>query len=536
MDEPTVLRTTKIGGGFVKEDVMTYLDELNSKIVGLEEELKAAKSSPAVDPQEIKNYKSQIENLQEKLNTSNNALRAAKKENEDLQKTISLLKNSQNNAQSAANNQALEAAKKEIDNLKNQLKAAEQKNGAGNQQNAALENAKKEIENLKNQLKAAEQKAIANPAAKAANDAELAKVKQELARITSELTIKVKDLDNKNRELSDKDSKIAELTKAKEAADAKIKELDDEITDMKENGTGMIPSSFDMGALFTEAQKTANKITIEAQKNADRVSREAKENAEKIVADAKIEAERTIANATTTAETALKEANDQSKQAVDKANKDAKALIDDANLKAKNTVDTANSHADKVNEMTDTIREMILNEISSVNTKFEDISSVLKRLSTQATERMDEAQLIIGEARTTLGSKENDKIKKIDAPVAKFEPISASEINVKEVVASASSNAEKKEEKTNKDPFASISDKAFVEKSFGGSKPNNTFNNNNSINNSSNNIANNNSKSASAPIQNKQNNPVQKKSSIFNSDMAELLKAVEEEASKSQED
>ena len=82
---PTVLRETKIGQkGFIKEDVITYLDELNSKIVALEDELKASKeSSSSADPEEITKYKNQVENLQEKLNTSNNALRAAKKENEE---------------------------------------------------------------------------------------------------------------------------------------------------------------------------------------------------------------------------------------------------------------------------------------------------------------------------------------------------------------------------------------------------------------------------------------------------------------------
>ncbi|MBR1591671.1 MAG: hypothetical protein IJ666_01490 [Ruminococcus sp.] len=38
--EVGVLRTTKIGGGFVKEDVLTYLDALNSKISILESEIK----------------------------------------------------------------------------------------------------------------------------------------------------------------------------------------------------------------------------------------------------------------------------------------------------------------------------------------------------------------------------------------------------------------------------------------------------------------------------------------------------------------
>ncbi|MBO5383779.1 MAG: hypothetical protein J6A30_05710, partial [Ruminococcus sp.] len=141
MDEPTVLRTTKIGGGFVKEDVMTYLDELNSKIVSLEDELKKAQETGPADPQELVKYRNQVDSLQEKLNTSNNALRAAKKELDDAkkqheadQKLIAQLKaggagaaaavNAQANAQSAA---ALEAAKKEIDNLRNQLKNTAQK-------------------------------------------------------------------------------------------------------------------------------------------------------------------------------------------------------------------------------------------------------------------------------------------------------------------------------------------------------------------------------------------------------------------------
>ncbi len=38
MNEIPVLRTTKIGGGFVKEDVIQYLDKLNSIISALQEE------------------------------------------------------------------------------------------------------------------------------------------------------------------------------------------------------------------------------------------------------------------------------------------------------------------------------------------------------------------------------------------------------------------------------------------------------------------------------------------------------------------
>ena len=208
MDEPTVLRETKIGQkGFMKEDVMAYLDELNSKIVSLEDELKKAKETgPATDPQELIKTRNQMENLQEKLNNSNNALRAAKKENEELkkrieddQKLINQLKAggpgasaaaAQANAQTAA---ALEAAKKEIDSLRNQLKAAETKAAAGGgnaaqanaQSAAALEAAKKEIDNLRSQLKAAEANA-AKGGAPAVNPNDNAKYEQYKEIITKE--------------------------------------------------------------------------------------------------------------------------------------------------------------------------------------------------------------------------------------------------------------------------------------------------------------------------------------------------------------
>lgn len=43
--EVGVLRTTKIGKGFVKEDVLAYLDALNSKISRLETEIKKSQNN-----------------------------------------------------------------------------------------------------------------------------------------------------------------------------------------------------------------------------------------------------------------------------------------------------------------------------------------------------------------------------------------------------------------------------------------------------------------------------------------------------------
>jgi len=478
---PTVLRETKIGQkGFIKEDVITYLDELNSKIVALEEDNKALKEKGGqADPEEINKYKTQIENLQEKLNTSNNALRAAKKENEELQNTINQLKAQGGGQQAAA---ALEAAKKEIDTLKEKLKAAELKAAAGAanpqanaQTTAALEAAKKEIEDLRNRLKAAEQKAASAGAAPAggAADAELAKAKQEIIKISDELTAKTKEIAELTGKLEAKTKEAAEKT-------AEISKLNDEIVDLKENAA----PTFDMGALFTEAQKNVTQIQNKAKKDAEAVTKEANDKAAQVIKDANIEAEKAVANANVAAEACIKEANEQ----------------------ARNTVNEANAHADKVNAMSKTVREMLLTEIESINSKFTDIASVLNNLTGQCSGRMNEAQNIIGEARKAVDTQKNDGVvKRSDPPRAEFKPSKAPRGDISELPSAKVNEAK--------------SDDAGINKNN-----NNNFNNNNKPAQQNNQPA----------AQNQQNKPAQggNKSANFNFDMAELLKAAEEEAAK----
>lgn len=468
MQEPTVLRETKIGQkGFIKEDVMQYLDELNSKIINLETELEKAQNTGPADPQEIVKYRNQVDNLQEKLNASNNALRAAKaeleaakKQHEQDQALINQLKAGKGGAapaaQGGANPAELNAAKAEIERLKGYIKTTEEKLAAAQ--------------------KAAEQKPAAAPAQvapaadTAAKDAEIAKVKGEIAKITGELSAKEGELTAKVREITEKDTKISQLTKEIEDTkaaiakkDGEISKLNDEINDLKENAEsgGVIPASFDMGALFTEAQKTANKITIEAKHAADKMTKEASEQAEKIVSDANIEAEKTISNANATAEACIKEANEQ----------------------AKLTVMEANVHADKVNEMSSTVRTLLRNEIEGVNSKLNDITSLMNRLSSQTTDRMNEAQIVIEEARKTIGADNAADVKKASAPSATFEP--------KKVAPVAAAKVDDKPEYT--------------------------------------------APAQAAPKTYAQPEKPAKKAANFNFDMSELLKAAEEEAAKGSE-
>jgi hypothetical protein len=137
---------------------------------------------------------------------------------------------------------------------------------------------------------------------------------------------------------------------------------------------------------------------------------------------------------------------------------------------------------------------------------------------------MSEAKLIIGEARKAVDDDETKKVvKKGEPPAATFKPADAPKADMKNVPSAA---AEKEAPKSS-DPFANISSP----QSF------NAANRNNNNNNNSNNANNNNSKPAqnnnaqAAADQAKQQNA--KKN--FNFDMAELLKAAEEEAAKDTE-
>ena len=64
MEQPIVLRETKMGQkGFVREDVLMYLDELNTKITDLTKELEESSGKKPADSQEIIKYRNQIDNI-----------------------------------------------------------------------------------------------------------------------------------------------------------------------------------------------------------------------------------------------------------------------------------------------------------------------------------------------------------------------------------------------------------------------------------------------------------------------------------------
>lgn len=496
MEQPNILRETKgMQKGYVKEDVLMYLDELNSRNEELKKQLQEMSGQQPADSQELIKYRNQIDNLQEKLNASNNALRVAKKENEELQQQIEKLKAGGATGAGAAavdsqTKAALEAAKKEIDTLRNQLKAANDKAAApaaNNNVQAAVEAAKKEIETLKNQLKAANDKAAEAEKKAAGNNsnsaAELAKANQEVAKVSAELKSKSAELDTAKKNAAELDKKIQQLTKdAEEAAkkDEEIAKLNDEITELK--ATANNPAAL-MGSLFAEAQKTVTQLKLQAEQEANQTTKEADEKAAAVIREANATAEKTIREANAIAEKTVNEANNQ----------------------AKLTVNDANSKAGKINEMSATVRSMLLNEINSVNNKFNDITNAISKLTNQAADRMTEAQTIIGEAKKAVEPNSENSVKLAEAPKAEF------------AAAKAPVASMNKTEKTdsNTDPFSQVTGGTYNSGSAS-----NGFN-----------------KPVSSPATTHEApKPAPKKPvNNFSFDMSDLLKAAEEEAAKDEQ-
>lgn len=440
MADASVLRTTKIGNGFVKEDVMQYLDELNTKmgeLVAENEQLKKG-TQKSGNEDEIRKYKNQINNLQEKLNNANNAHRTVKKELEKAQETIAQLQAGKPvpaGAVSGVDTAQLDAAKKEIENLKNQLKIAQ----------------------------SAQKAPVAQPANNADN-AELAKLKQDLARMTGELSARAKAVEDKNREISARDMKLSQLAKenatalAKKDAElarknaelsqknAEIAKKDEEIKELTKKASENSPT-----AMVEQTMMFCSSLKETAQKEAETLTKESSEKAEKVIGDAKAEAEKTLSDAKAQAEKLVNDAKSEAEKTVSSANITAESCIKDANIKAKTTIDDANKHADTVNEMSATVRKMLLNEIDNISSKFSEIAS-----------RVTEAKDVVTEARKSIDTNASQDIKKMEAPKVDMSDVRSNAKNIKETTPDNSSKP--------------VSDNANVVKPNNSAKPANNIN------------------------------------------------------------
>ncbi len=438
MDQPTVLRTTKIGNGFIKEDVLAYVDELNSKIYSLEEECNDLRdklnSGGGASDDTIKEYEAELSRLRGELGTTKNQLRAA----QDELKNRPVIGSDGEAGVSAAEledaKQALADANEKNDSLTTQVEAMK----------ADVERLTEENASLRSDLSEAAAQAIGGgeDAAKvAALTAQLAEATAEIESLKGELEAKDMMLEEQSglsnetdlaqitaltAQLAEKDAAIAEKDTALADAQKKIAELESQvesqtkqISDLKSND-GMSA----MSALFMQAQELTNKATSDAKADAERITREAKEQAESIISEANAQAEQTLTSANTQAEEVVSAANTQADTTIANANAQADATISSANAEAERTLSDAQAKAvktvadaeesvrakiedaDRRSKMTTdtavTVRSLLRSEIDAVAKKISEATHALKELQDQTNLRMGEAKDVIAKARETV--------------------------------------------------------------------------------------------------------------------------------------
>lgn len=428
MDQPTVLRTTKIGNGFIKEDVLAYVDELNSKIYALEEECSDLKeklsNGGGISDDAVKEYEAELSRLRGELGTTKNQLRAAQDE----------LKN----RPVIGTDGEMGASAAELEDAKKQLADANEKNDSLTTQveamKADVERLTGENQSLREDLSAAAAQAIGNgeDAAKVATlTAQLADATAEIESLKGELDAKDIMLEEQSSlsnesdlaqitaltaQVAEKDAAIADAQKKIAELEAKIASQNQQIADLKSND-GMSA----MSALFMQAQELTNKATADAKAEAERITREAQEQADSILSEANAQAEQTVTSANAQAEEVVSAANSQADITIANANAQADTTISSANAEAERTLSDAHSRAaqtimdaensirekiedaDRRSKMTTdtavTVRALLRSEIDAVSKKISEATHALKELQDQTNARMSEAKDVIAKAK-----------------------------------------------------------------------------------------------------------------------------------------
>lgn len=272
MKNSTILRTAKVGG-FNKEDVLTYVDELNAKIDSLKADLEKAQAS-AVNPAELEEYKSEIVRLTQLVNDNENAVSeirtAADAEKSELRTEMEA---------------KITELSEENNNLKNTIASLEYQ----------LEEAKNNVQSAPAEVVSADTSAFENE--------------------ISDLKIQLENARNQITEMSGEMTKLSDDIAEKGRTIQKLTLENDELRLQTDENS--FSSKFDMGALFSEAQTTAKKMVVEARIASDRLVKDAEYEAEKILSEANKKADAINAEAAEKASNMEAEARKDAKYAID---------------------------------------------------------------------------------------------------------------------------------------------------------------------------------------------------------------------------
>ena len=196
---------------------------------------------------------------------------------------------------------------------------------------------------------------------------------------SSEFMAKV---DTLNLTIQSNESVIADKDKEIESLKAKIEELENAKPAEQQQDT---TASFDIGSVFIEAKKSADKIVSEA-----------RAAVKKMDADAKALAE----------------------QVIDEANGKAQTIVSEANEKAEDILRNAENKSAELERMSRDVQAKIKNTIDSMFDNISKISDTISDFSRGSTISLEKAKSIITEAQNAVNSGAKSKpAPKVEIPV-----------------------------------------------------------------------------------------------------------------------
>jgi vacuolar-type H+-ATPase subunit H len=397
-------------GGLERESVMTYLDELNSKIFDLEEELKKREEeSGAAESGLIQEYRRDLETAEKKAAEAEK--KAAEAEQKASESTAQLKSVNDKAVQLASALKAeQEARNSDARKMKQLLQQAQAKSNSVDE--GKMREYQQEIVALKGEIGqlTSENSALRSSASSSSQ------LSETVQKLNEELTAKNKEAAETAQELEDSKAALSEKEKEIEKLKAQVKELEEKAS----NTTAFAPS-FDMSALFAEAQKTASQLTIKAKEDAERTVSEANAQAEKTVNDANAQAEKTVNDANAQAEKTVSDADAQAEKTVNDANEEADRILKEAEAKAASATAEANEilstakekaeieserikhdsveQQQKVQRLTATIKNMLTIEIDGIEKSFREASDLIAQAAKTMEQKVGEADAVIADAR-----------------------------------------------------------------------------------------------------------------------------------------
>lgn len=187
--------------------------------------------------------------------------------------------------------------------------------------------------------------------------------------------------------------------------DIEIEKLSEKISDLESNTTAQKTeeaSSFDIGNVFIEAKKSADKIILEAKNAAKKMDLDSKELAKQVVDDANGKAMSAVTEAETKAGKVVADAETKANKLVIDAGNKARTALSDAEAKANKVTRESEMKNNNLKRLSDEMKINIQTDMDKIFANVVQLNDVIADFSRSSTISFEKAKTIITDAQEEL--------------------------------------------------------------------------------------------------------------------------------------